>query len=264
MGEGGFSMIQKDLIFQLEEKLLQSRRDILRVVDGFETGWKDLQGPETEFEESAQKEDISQILDQLEGRERRELLDIDAALQKIALGNYGYCELCGRSIPLKRLDAIPSTRLCTPCARAEEDPRSVMAAATAAATESTLPEAFEGMSDDSVAEAIHDYLVEDGRVELDHLTITCRYGVIVLEGTLETGFSHQLLLEILEDDLGFSRIDDLTGIAESLVIREEETPDEKDEREEEELLQGEEVDDDIFESRESGTSVMPPEQIRLP
>ena len=84
-----------------EESLLDSRREILHLVDDFETGWKDLGEPETELEESAQKEDISQLLDQLEERERQRLMAIDAALQKMAVGTYGYCESCGKTIPKK-------------------------------------------------------------------------------------------------------------------------------------------------------------------
>ena len=141
-------MIQKSGFLQLKESLLDSRREILHLVDDFETGWKDLREPETELEESAQKEDISQLLDQLEERERQRLLDIDAALQKMAVGTYGYCESCGKTIPAKRLNAIPFARLCARCARAEENPH----AAVAASTESALADAFKGMSDEGLAE----------------------------------------------------------------------------------------------------------------
>jgi RNA polymerase-binding protein DksA len=250
-------MIQKDAILQLKDRLLQNRSEILHLVNDFENGWKDLREPETEFEENAQKEDISQLLDLLEDRERRQIQDIDAALQKMALGTYGYCESCGKSISMKRLDAVPAARLCGKCARGMEVPRG----ASVDTSEDTLPNEFKGMSDERLAEAIYQYLLEDGRVELDHLQITCRYGAIVLEGTLVTGFSHQLLLEILEDDLGFSRIEDLTHIERPFSNQGEEADDVRDE---EELLQGEQVDEDMFESQESGTPVSPPEEIRLP
>ena len=252
-------MSQKDGIFQMKERLLQNRREILHLVDDFETGWKDLREPETEFEESAQKEDLSQILDQLEERERRRLLDIDAALQKMDEGTYGYCESCGKTIPAKRLDAIPFARLCTRCAKAEENPRE----AKATSTESALPDAFKGMSDERLADAVRDYLLEDGRVELDHLEITCRYGVIFLDGMLETGFSHQLLMEILEDDLGFGHVVDSTQIGKPSPEAGEENEEAADRRDEEEIMQGEPVDEDVFEAMESGTSVSPPEEIRV-
>ena len=133
----------------------------------------------------------------------------------------------------------------------------------AASTESALPDAFKGMSDERLEDAIRDYLNEDGRVEMDHLKITCRYGVIFLEGMLETGFSHQLLLEILEDDLGFGHVVDSTQIGEPSPEPGEENEEVADRRDEEEIMQGEQVDEDVFESMESGTSVSPPEEIRV-
>lgn len=32
------------------------------------------------------------------------------------------CEICGREIPQKRLDAIPSATLCAPCKQATDEP----------------------------------------------------------------------------------------------------------------------------------------------
>lgn len=41
-----------------------------------------------------------------------------AALDRLARGAFGRCERCGTDIPGARLDAIPYTRHCTPCAAA--------------------------------------------------------------------------------------------------------------------------------------------------
>jgi RNA polymerase-binding transcription factor DksA len=41
-----------------------------------------------------------------------------AALRRIDEGTYGRCEGCGQAIHKARLDAIPFTRFCTPCAEA--------------------------------------------------------------------------------------------------------------------------------------------------
>jgi DnaK suppressor protein len=40
-------------------------------------------------------------------RQRKLVTKIDAALQRIAEGEYGYCEVTGEPISLKRLDARP-------------------------------------------------------------------------------------------------------------------------------------------------------------
>ena len=42
--------------------------------------------------------------------EQEALYEVDAALQRIDDGTYGVCELTGRAIPWKRLEAIPWTR----------------------------------------------------------------------------------------------------------------------------------------------------------
>ncbi len=47
--------------------------------------------------------------------------DIDGALERINDGTYGACEVCGRDIPLERLEAVPSTSKCRNCKEAEEN-----------------------------------------------------------------------------------------------------------------------------------------------
>lgn len=46
--------------------------------------------------------------------------EIDAALDRIADGTYGDCEVCGRPIPIERLEAKPWARQCVPCRTALE------------------------------------------------------------------------------------------------------------------------------------------------
>lgn len=41
-----------------------------------------------------------------------QIRQIEAALKRIEDGSFGYCELTGREIGLKRLDALPFTSLC--------------------------------------------------------------------------------------------------------------------------------------------------------
>jgi DnaK suppressor protein len=47
---------------------------------------------------------------------RRQLEEIDAAIQRVAAGNYGTCEVCGEPIPSGRLEARPTSRTCVGCA----------------------------------------------------------------------------------------------------------------------------------------------------
>lgn len=60
------------------------------------------------------------LLSRLEGRERHELDEIDAAQVRLEAGVYGVCETCRTAVPLARLRTMPATRFCRPCqARAE-------------------------------------------------------------------------------------------------------------------------------------------------
>jgi DnaK suppressor protein len=49
------------------------------------------------------------------------LREIDSALEKLKQGNYGICEACGKNIGVKRLEIVPSARLCIKCKCKEEE-----------------------------------------------------------------------------------------------------------------------------------------------
>lgn len=48
-------------------------------------------------------------------QKRRRLDEIDIALQRIEAGSFGICEVCGREIPPRRLESLPSASMCVPC-----------------------------------------------------------------------------------------------------------------------------------------------------
>jgi DnaK suppressor protein len=55
------------------------------------------------------------------GRQReQELARIEAALRRIAEGEYGYCVVCGEEIDERRLDLDPSLASCIECARSAD------------------------------------------------------------------------------------------------------------------------------------------------
>jgi DnaK suppressor protein len=55
-------------------------------------------------------------------RERRDLREIEAALERIETGEYGFCQGCESPIREVRLHAIPWARLCIRCADLKGDP----------------------------------------------------------------------------------------------------------------------------------------------
>ena len=55
-------------------------------------------------------------VDALAQQAERQLLEVDAALERLRLGSYGFCERCGRRIPDERLEVRPVARTCVGCA----------------------------------------------------------------------------------------------------------------------------------------------------
>jgi RNA polymerase-binding transcription factor DksA len=55
-------------------------------------------------------------LAELRAHAHRQLLEVDAALDRLRDGRYGRCERCGQPIGDARLEALPATRLCVRCA----------------------------------------------------------------------------------------------------------------------------------------------------
>jgi DnaK suppressor protein len=68
-----------------------------------------------EIAEGAATGIVGDLLTRLEGQERHELDEIDAAQARLAAGRYGVCEDCHRPIPLARLRALPAARRCAAC-----------------------------------------------------------------------------------------------------------------------------------------------------
>jgi DnaK suppressor protein len=80
-----------------------------------------------EFEEGAQTEHEAFTLSRLGETQRREIQQIDAALQRVDAGEYGVCRDCGQEIDPRRLTALPYALLCTECAaRRERAPGAVV------------------------------------------------------------------------------------------------------------------------------------------
>jgi DnaK suppressor protein len=44
------------------------------------------------------------------------LREVEHALSRVEAGTYGSCEMCGRTIPLERLEAVPHATSCVACA----------------------------------------------------------------------------------------------------------------------------------------------------
>ncbi len=100
---------------------MNRRREILEQVAHLEAEGEELVQRFIEPIDAAQKEDLARLVHKLDERGKEEIKETNLALDKMESGSYGICELCGKSIPLKRLKALPATRLCRKCAQKYEE-----------------------------------------------------------------------------------------------------------------------------------------------
>jgi RNA polymerase-binding protein DksA len=106
---------------ELEQALRRRRGEVLRAAAEHEVELRAIAAePDSELGERAQDEQLDQVLARLDDRERREIGDINAALDRIADGTYGRCARCGAAIETDRLAVLPATSLCANCAIALE------------------------------------------------------------------------------------------------------------------------------------------------
>jgi DnaK suppressor protein len=67
------------------------------------------------IEESALSDVVDDLDYALASLQADTLEKIDDALERLAAGEYGYCEDCGDEIPARRLDALPFAVRCLAC-----------------------------------------------------------------------------------------------------------------------------------------------------
>lgn len=115
-------MIKKRVLKQLEEQLIERRNQLLEQLENLEEELAYLdQSRPPEFSEEAQEEAAANSLLALNEQERRELKDIQRALDKLDEGTYGKCERCSKDIGEPRLMALPMVRYCISCQKKREE-----------------------------------------------------------------------------------------------------------------------------------------------
>lgn len=107
-------------IQDIRKKLLRQREELLS-----EAGLALNELPDEnlfpELGDQASAEIDRNFMLRLKGRERKLLIKIDEAVEKIDGGTYGVCDVCGEEINIKRLDARPVTTMCIECKIEQEE-----------------------------------------------------------------------------------------------------------------------------------------------
>ncbi len=247
----------KQGMMHLREVLLKQRQEIFGRLRRLESDWQVLGERDIELEEEAQKADETNLFDQLGELEKDEIEDIDLALCRIAAGSYGICESCEKLISLKRLEALPATRLCRRCARRYEEKQKRPPRAREVITCAELPDEYKNLTNEELRMVILEHLRNNGRVDREELKVSCRNGVVYLEGVVPSENEHQILLRILTDVMGFTSVVDRLEINELIWERKDRASGRAAFKPSVDI---DEISDDVFESQEKESPYMFPDR----
>ncbi|MEN6437169.1 MAG: TraR/DksA C4-type zinc finger protein, partial [Syntrophobacter sp.] len=208
--------MSKDEIIFLRNMLLDRRSSILERVRKLAAAWHELEERAIELEEEAQKASIAKPYDQLNGTGKLEIEQIDLALSKMNLGEYGICESCGDDISPKRLEVLPWARLCVDCARDFEKQKKTLPSMTTPEIigVTRIPEEYQGLNNDQIVLAIYERLHSDDRIEAEELKVSFRKGILYLEGTVPGELDHETIIQTITDVMGFTTVADQIEINE--------------------------------------------------
>lgn len=206
-------MTKEDVLF-LKNMLVDRRNSILERVERLAAAWQELEEPAIELEEEAQKASIAKPYDKLEENRKTEIAQIDLALIKMSVGDYGVCESCGDDISPKRLRVLPWARLCVECARDFEKRHTSLPETSEVTISGKIPDEYQGLNNQQIIDLIYERLQSDDRIETEELRISFKKGVVLLDGRLESEGEHELVLQLLADSMGFLSVVDRTEINE--------------------------------------------------
>lgn len=101
------------------QKKLESRRKQLeeRIKSFKKRPGRLRQAADPDFQEQAVERQSDEVADFLDQKAHAELQKINQALSQMEHGQYGICIGCGKSISIKRLEALPYTDRCISCAQ---------------------------------------------------------------------------------------------------------------------------------------------------
>ena len=215
--------MSKEEVLFLRDMLLERRSSILERVRRLAAAWQELEEPAIELEEEAQKASLVKPYDKLDENGKIEIEQIDLALIKMSLGDYGVCESCGDDIAPRRLQVIPWARLCVECASDYEKQHRSLPQTSEVVASGKVPDEYQGLTNEQIVHLIHERLQTEERIDTEELRISLRKGVVFLDGTLESEAEHDLILHILADSMGFSSLIDRVEINE-LSIEPDEIP----------------------------------------
>lgn len=114
-----------------EKLLLEKRREVVDTIEILrEKTLEDSPKPNNSFAFHMADQGTDSSLNEMNNfflsRQLEHLSRIDKSLEEIKLGEigkYGICRACGKEIDEKRLEAVPTTKICVSCKKAQNPPK---------------------------------------------------------------------------------------------------------------------------------------------
>ncbi len=109
-------MLSPDILERFKIRLLEERAKIVHDMDKLVKESNEL-GKDGTMDIGDEASDLSnrQLLLSLNEADRKKLVEIEEALERIEEGTYGICEECGDPISIKRLEVKPTAIYCVEC-----------------------------------------------------------------------------------------------------------------------------------------------------
>lgn len=114
--------MEKDFVEKMKDLLVQQRNTILDSLASQSEDFKKI----VETVETGDVVDVAsdvvdgKLLESLGAQDSNRLQMINNALDRIKQGTYGKCLVCGKEIPVARLEAIPYAFMCIDCKSRDE------------------------------------------------------------------------------------------------------------------------------------------------
>jgi DnaK suppressor protein len=113
-------MARKDALLRLRKSLVDRRNELIRRLGGELKGLLHRSGDSGDSADQAFESSGEEVSSQLAQVESRQLMQIERSLDRLKHGTYGLCEICQRTIPISRLNALPFSTTCIECQREME------------------------------------------------------------------------------------------------------------------------------------------------
>ncbi|MCB1338364.1 MAG: TraR/DksA family transcriptional regulator [Maritimibacter sp.] len=94
----------------LEERLVELTARLVEIDEALDSHQS------KDWEELATEREGDEVLEQMGSTGKAEIAKIQAALDRMEEGEFGYCVSCGAEIAPERLDVVPHTPFCRTCA----------------------------------------------------------------------------------------------------------------------------------------------------